>query len=204
MCQIIPHSNFKSYVKLIQVNERLQLKSNHSQSMPKLFTWSTSMSVTNDFLLWWQQNITSLSWIGKKGFWPALLTTHLMTNYLSQQTAQTIKKRGGGGGGLQIQAEYVLASGCRSIRIEKWTEYNRMMHNFNLKRTHCKQDTNEKVLPLLGEIGSLHFTVNAILLVVSQLMLTISIVNQSRRWSNKNTRAVSSPRQRRPNFLHKF
>lgn len=56
-----------------------------------------------------------------------------------------------------------------------------MMLIFNLKRTHYKQDTNEKVLPLLAEIGSLHFTVNAILLVVSQLMLTISIVNQSRR-----------------------
>lgn len=54
-----------------------------------------------------------------------------------------------------------------------------MMHNFNLKRTHYKQDNNEKVLPLLGEIGSLHFMVNAVLLAVSQLMLTISIVNQS-------------------------
>lgn len=108
------------------------------------------------------------------------------------------------GGGMQIQAEYVLASGCRYNRIEKWTEYNRVMHNFNLKRTYYKKDNNEKVLPLLGEIGSLHFTVNAVLLVVSQLMLTISIVNRSRRWSNKNTRVVSSPRQRRPNCRHKF
>lgn len=117
---------------------------------------------------------------------------------LSITTDSTDDKKGGAEG-----VEYVLASGCRSIRIEKWTAYNRMMLIFNLKRTHYKQDTNEKVLPLLAEIGSLHFTVNAILLVVSQLMLTISIVNQSRRWSNKNTRAVSSPRQRRPNFQHK-